>query len=165
MSHDAKEDHAIDICNHDWSYHRSSGATIARSQDATIARTIGRRMQRSIDRTIGRRSSRLILHRSLIPNNSRTISYDGTCHRYSPIVHDSVTTRIDRSRYATAARDSSKHCRSVAPWPNRNQSYDPEIVRSGVTGALSRQLSVNMTLTTIETMIPPSKKIVQLYGK
>ena len=28
------------------------------------------------------------------------------------------------------------HCRSVAHWPNGNQSYDPEIVRSGVTVAL-----------------------------
>ena len=43
----------------------------------------------------------------------------------------------DRSRYAIAAGDRSKHCRSVAPWPNRNQSYDPEIARSGVTVALS----------------------------
>ena len=105
-----------------------------RSQDATIPRTIGRRMQRSVDRTIGRRPSRLIERRSLIATTSRTISYDGSCHRYSPIVRDSATTRRDRSWYATAAGDRCKHCRSVAPWPNRNQAYDPEIVRSGVTG-------------------------------
>ena len=60
-----------------------------------------RRMQRSIDRNIGRRPSRLIVHdRSLIATISRTISYDGSCHRYSPIVRDSATTRrplqIDR---------------------------------------------------------------------
>ena len=129
-SHDATIDCAIDRCPprlivglpsvlgcHDWSY--------ARSQDATIARTIGRRMQRSFDRTIGRRPSRLIVHRSLIA--SRTISYDGSCHRYSPIVRDSATTRRDRSRYATATGDRSKH--SV-------QSYDPEIIRSSVTVAL-----------------------------
>ena len=97
-----------------------------RSQDATIARTIGCRMQRSIDRTIGRRPSRLIVHRSLIATTSCTISYDGSCHRYSPIVRDSATTRRGRSRYA--AGDRSKHCRTVAPWPNRIQSYDPEIV-------------------------------------
>ena len=36
----------------------------------------------------------------------------------------------------TAAGDLSKNGRSVALWPNRNQSYDPEIVRSGVTLAL-----------------------------
>ena len=42
----------------------------------------------------------------------------------------------DRSQYATASGDRSKHCRSVAHSPNRNQSYDPEIVRSGVTVAL-----------------------------
>ena len=68
-----------------------------RSHDATIARTTGRRMQRSIDRSIGRRPSRLIVHRSLIATTSRTISYDGSCHRYSPIVRDSATPReIDR---------------------------------------------------------------------
>ena len=102
-----------------------------RSQYATIARTIGRRRQRSIDRTIGRRPSRLIVHRSLIATTSRTISYDGSCHRYSPIIRESATTRRVRSRYATAAGYRSKNCRSVAPWPKRNQSYDPEIVRSG----------------------------------
>ena len=93
-----------------------------RSQDATIARTIGRRMQRRIDRTIGRRLSRLTVHRSLIATTSRTMSYDCSCHRYSPIV---------------AAGDRIKHCRSVIPWSNRNQSCDPEIVPSGVTVALA----------------------------
>ena len=78
----------------------------------------------------------LSVRRSLIANTSHTISYDGSCHRYSPIVCDSATTCRDRSRYATAAGDRSKHCRSIAPWPNRNQSYNPEIVRSGVTVAL-----------------------------
>ena len=98
-----------------------------------LVRSIDRRMHRSIERTIGRRPSRLIVHRSLIATASRTISYDGSCHRYSPIVRDRATTRIDRSRYATTAGYRSKHCRSVAPWPNRNQSYDPDIIRSGVT--------------------------------
>ena len=107
-----------------------------RLQDATIGRAIGHRMQRSIDRTIGRRPSRLILLRwSLIATTSRKISYDGSCHRYFPIVRDSPTTRRERSRYAIAAVNRSKYCRSVAHWPNRNQSYDPEIVRSGVTVA------------------------------
>ena len=114
-------------------YHECS---FDRSQYATIARTIGRRRQRSIDRTIVRRPSRLIVHQSLIATTSRTISCDVSCHRYSPIVRDNATTRRDRSRYATAAADRSKNCRSVAPWPNRNQSYDPEIVRFGVTVAL-----------------------------
>ena len=76
-----------------------------RSQDATIARTIGRRMQRLIDRNIGRRPSRLIVHRSMIATTSLTILYDGFCHRYSPIVRDSATTRRDRSRYADAVED------------------------------------------------------------
>ena len=104
--------------HHECSYYRS--------QDATIARAIGRRMQRSIDRTIGRRPTRLSVHQSLIATTSRTIYCDGSCHRYSPIVRDS----------ATAAGDRSKNCRSVATLPNRNQSYDPEIVRSGVPVAL-----------------------------
>ena len=93
-------------------------------------------MQRSIDRAIGRRPLRLIVHRSLIAPTSRTISYYGSRHRYSPIVRDSATTRTDRSRYATAAGYRSKHCRSVAPRPNRNQSHDREIERSDVTVAL-----------------------------
>ena len=111
---------------HDCSYDRS--------QDDTIARTIVHRMLRPIDRTIGRQPSRLIVHRSLIATTSRKIPYNGFCHRYSPIVRDSAITCRDRSRYATAAGDGSEHCLSVAPWPNLNQSYDPEIVRSDVTG-------------------------------
>ena len=95
-------------------------------------------MQRSIDSTIGRRPSRLIVHRSLIATTSRTISCDGSCHRCSPMVRDNATNRRDRSRCATAAGDRSKYCRSVAPWPNRKQSYDPEIVRSGVNMTLAR---------------------------
>ena len=98
---------------------------------------VPRLIVRSVDRNIGRRSSRLIVYRSLIATTSRTISCDDSCPRYSPIVRDSVTTRRDRSRYATAAGDRSKHCRSLAPWHNRNQLYYPEIVRSGVTVALS----------------------------
>ena len=120
------------VPSHDLLYHRSSGATIDRTlhhrisrvlaRYATIARTIGRRMQRSVDRTIGRRPSRMIVHQSLIATTSRTISCDGSCHRYSPIVRGSVTTRRDRSRYATGGGDRRNNCRSVAPWPNRNQT-------------------------------------------
>ena len=46
------------------------------------------------------------------------------------------------SKQNNLSGDCSKHCRSVAHWPDRNQSYDPEIVRSGVTvaqGATDRQ--------------------------
>ena len=104
-----------------------------------IARTIGRRRQRSIDRAIGRRSPRSIVHRPLIATTSPTISYDGSCHRYSPIVRDSV--EIDRGMRPLLDIVVLKHCRSVAPCPNRNQSYDPEIVRSGVTVNLQRRTS------------------------
>ena len=65
-------------------------------------------------------------------------SYDGSCHRFSPIVRDSATTRRDRSSYSTTAVDRRKHCRSVASWPHRNQSYDQEIVGSVVTVALDK---------------------------
>ena len=68
-------------------------------------------------------------HRSLIATTSRTMSYYGSCHRHSPIVRDIATTH------------RSKHCRSVAPWLNRNQSYGPEIVRSGVTLVLRSAFS------------------------
>ena len=47
---------------------------------------------------------------------------------------------LQSSRYATTAGDRSKYCRSVAPC--RNQSYDPEIVRSGVTVALATRVPV-----------------------
>ena len=75
---------------------------------------------------------------SLVAPTSRKISYDGSCHRFSPIVRDSATTCRDRSLYSTTAVDRSRHCRSVASWPNRNKSYDQEIVRSGVTVALDK---------------------------
>ena len=75
------------------------------------------------------------------------LRYDGSCHRSSPFRVDRATTRTtnrtmtyhqqkDRSQYATASGDRSKHCRSVASSPNHNQSYDQAIVRSGVTVAL-----------------------------
>ena len=91
----------------------------------------------TIDRAIARQAQQLIVHRSLIATTGRTISYYGSCHRYSPIVRDSTTTGSDRSPYETAAGYSNKQCRSVAPWANRNHSYDSEIIRSGVTVALS----------------------------
>ena len=141
LSHDATIDRSIDrgiprlivpsvFGCHDWSY--------APSQDITSARTIGHSMSRLLIRSGTGCNDRLIVpsvagHQSLIATTSRTISCGGSCHRYSPIIRDSATTRIDRSRCATAAGDRSKNCRSVAPWPNHNQSCDPEIVRSGGT--------------------------------
>ena len=57
-----------------------------------------------------------------------------------PRVHQSYDdlppAKKDRSQYATASGDRSKHCRSVARSPNHNRSYDQAIVRSGVTVAL-----------------------------
>ena len=80
------------------------------------------------------------------------ISYDGSFRPSSPIVRDRATTHTDRSQYATATGDRSKHCRSVAPWPNRNQSYDPEIVRSGVTVALCEIFTkLKMVIETLAT--------------
>ena len=137
----ATTDHALGHttieCSHD------------RSQDGTIDPTIGRRPSRlivrhdwSYDRSSGAITDRS-LHRSLIATTSRTISYDGSCHRYFRIVRDSATTRRYQSPYASAAGYRSKHCRSFAPWHNRNHSYDPEIVWFGVTVALvARRLHV-----------------------
>ena len=109
---------------HAWSY--------ARSQDAMSARMLGHRMPRLLVRSVagcndwlivpsvaGRHDLAYIM--PLIDTTSCTMSYDGSCHRYSPIVCESATMRGDRSRCATAAGDRSKHCRSVAPWSNRNQ--------------------------------------------
>ena len=125
-----------------------------------LVRSVSHRMQRSIERTVGRRPSQFV-HRSLIATTSCTTSYDGSCHRYSPIVRDSATTRRDRSRYATAAGDRSKHCRSVALWPIRNQPYDPEIVRSGVTVALPRRASARECPTVISIFSRGLIRIVQ----
>ena len=102
-----------------------------RSQDATIARTSGRRMQRSNDRTIGRRPSRLIVHRPLIATTSRTISYDGSCHRYSPIVCDIATTReVDRGmrpllEIVASIADRSHLGAIIATKRTIQKSYDP----------------------------------------
>ena len=110
-------------------------------------------MQRSIDRTIGRRSSRLIVHRSWIATTSRTISYDGSYHRYCPIVRDSVTTHYDRDRG------------SFAPWPNRNQSYDllNRTIRCDCGFTKTRLVDTDQT-TTRHTVVPrkshPSHQLV-----
>ena len=59
----------------------------------------------------------------------------------------------DRSQYATASGDRSKHCRSVARSLNRNQSYDQEIVRSGVTvGMHTYQESWHFSSISLKTM-------------
>ena len=130
--HDRVLARSVAGCN-DWSYHRSPAVT--------IDRTIGRH-DWSYDRSSGAITDRS-LHRSLIATTSRTISYDGSCHRYFRIVRDSATTRRYQSPYASAAGYRSKHCRSFAPWHNRNHSYDPEIVWFGVTVALvARRLHV-----------------------
>ena len=116
-------------CN-DLSYLQSPAVTIDRTigrHDCSYGRS-PRLIVRSvvtIDRTIcGRRAQWLIVHRSLIATTSCTMSYDGSCHRYSPIVRDSATTRRDRSPYSTAAGDRSKHCRSIAINHTIQKSYD-----------------------------------------
>ena len=133
------------VASPDWLYHRYSGATIDRILRHRISRVLVRSVTVSHVCSYDQaedasRPSRLIVHQSLIATTSRTISWYGSCHRNSPIVRDSATTRRDRSRYATAAGVRRNNCRSVAPWPNRNQSYDPEIVRSCVTVALDCRL-------------------------
>ena len=55
--------------------------------------------------------------------------------RVRPIVRRPTTSKKDRSQYATASGDRSKHCRSVARSPHHRQTYDQAIVRSDVTVA------------------------------
>ena len=126
------------VAPHDWSYHRSSGAT--------IVRTTGHRKPRLLIRSAAGCNDRLFvrsvagLHdwshidRWLLPLIARfpTMALD----ILQSFVIAWPRAEIDRGMRLTAAGDRSKHCRSVAPWSIRNQSYDPEIVRSGVTVAL-----------------------------
>ena len=89
---------------------------------------------------------------------------DGSCHRSSKIIVGRTTARTtsrtmtdhqqkDQSQYATASGVRSKHCRSVARPPNHNQSYDQQIVRSGVTVALlSRSTSTARVDTLVDQM-------------
>ena len=130
---------SIVACN-DWLYHRSSGATIDRMLGHRISQVLVWSVTVCHDCSYDRSQVATIdwsYHRSpavtvdrfsvvdIIATTSHTISCDGSCHRYSPIVRDSATTRRARSRYATTvAEDRNKNCRPVAPWPNRNQSYD-----------------------------------------
>ena len=128
----------------------------------TIGRATGRATLRPVAPPIdcSRRIPRLIVRsivgghdwsydRSFMATTSRTISYDMmdlvidllqsvliARPRVRPIVRWPTTSKKDRSQYATASGDRSKHCRSVARSPNHNQSYDQAIVRSGVTVAL-----------------------------
>ena len=87
--------------------------------------------------------------RSFMATTSRTISFDMmdlaidllqsvliVRPRVRPTVRWPTTSKKDRSQYATASGDRSKHCRSVSRSTNHNQSYDQAIVRSGVTVAL-----------------------------
>ena len=128
----------------------------------TISRATGRATLRPVAPAIdcSRRIPRLIVQsivgghdrsydRSFMATTSLTISYDMmdlvidllqsvliARPRVRPIVRRPTTSKKDRSQYAIASGDRSKHCRSVARSPNHNQSYDQAIVRSGVTVAL-----------------------------
>ena len=67
-----------------------------------------------------------------------------------------------------AAGDRSKQCRMVAPWHNRNQSYDPEIVRSGVTVALgychcAREWSCVAPVSVCVKIIDPLRQYVATF--
>ena len=85
----------------------------------------------------------IIMPRSVKPQPRQAYDHVTTYRRpkNGPIVERTTDCTMtyhqqkDRSQYATASGDRSKHCRSVARSPNHNQSYDQAIVRSGVTVA------------------------------
>ena len=119
----------------------------------TISRATGRATLQPVARPIdcSRRIPRLIVRsitvvhdwsydRSFMDTTSRTISYDMmdlvidilqsvliAPPHVRPMVWWPTTSKKDRSQHATASGDRSKHCRSVARSPNRNQSYDQAI--------------------------------------
>ena len=120
------------VAPHDWSYDRPSGAT--------IDRMLGHSMPRVLVRLVTYRITQLLVrsvagckdwsyHRSpaAITDRTSVIRFPKMALAVD-ILQSFVISRPrsrDRSPYATSAGDRSKHCRSVAPWPNRNQSYDP----------------------------------------
>ena len=120
------------VAPHDLSYHWSSGATIDCALGRRMHLTIGRRIQRLIDRTIGRRPSRLIVLRSLIATTSRTISYDGSCHRYNNLqsfVMARPRVEIDRGMRPlleiVANIADRSHLDAIATNRTIQKSYDP----------------------------------------
>ena len=141
-SHDATIDRAIDRCIpilivtsvfgcHDWSY--------APSQDITWARSTGHSMARLLVRSGAGGNDRLI-----VPSVADRHHWSYISRWSLPLVarFPAMAFAIDILQLFVIARPrveidhGSKNCRSVAPGPNRNQSYDPEIVRSGVTVSL-----------------------------
>ena len=105
---------------HDWSYDRSSGATIDRTIDHLWLPLVVRF------------PSIWWILSSIFSNRcwSRDHAYDQSYDDLPP------AKKTDRSVRPTTSGDRSKHCRSVARSPNHNQSYDQAIVRSGVTVGL-----------------------------
>ena len=106
------------------SYDRSSGATIDRNIDRLWLPLVVRYSTIVVDRATTRTTTR---------TTNRTTTYH---QQERPIA---VCDRFWRSY--------SKHCRSVARSPNSNQSYDQQIVRSGVTVALLNPYSIPYTNT------------------
>ena len=112
-SHDARLIVLSIVAPHDLSYHRSSGAT--------VDRTLGHRMPRVIVRSVAGCHGWLIapsvagrhdwsyIGRSLIATTSRTISYDGSCHRYFPIVRNSSTAGWPLLEIVASIADRSHH--------------------------------------------------------
>ena len=123
-------------------YDRSQNPTIDRTIDRRVPRLIYDRSQNSTTaRTIDRRVPRLIYDRSQTSTIDRTID-----HLWLPLVVGFQRWILPSQYATTASGDRSTHCRSVARSPNRNQSYDQAIVRSGVTVALPVSISQDTSL-------------------
>ena len=60
----------------------------------------------------------------MIATTSRTISYDGSYHRNSPIVRDSATTRRPLLEFVANIADRS-HLGPIATNRTTHKSYDP----------------------------------------
>ena len=120
-------------CSYDQSHAGCHDCSYDRSQDAAIDRTIDRRPSRLIVRSIVIDQLRSANVRSILPPMVQPHSIlQKACFPTIPLAIDIPQSfvisrpRVEIDRLCDHCwRSYSNHCRSVAHWPNRNQSYDP----------------------------------------
>ena len=108
----------------DWWYEQSHDRSqmprvVVRSVAGRDDSSYDRSLDAIIDRTIGQRSLPLVAR---LPTTDLAIDILQSLVIARPRVR---LIAKDKSQYSTATGDRSRHFRSVAPWLNRNQSYDP----------------------------------------